>query len=192
MSARPLRIVLGSASPRRRELLERVGVDVEVVPVDIDEAHRPGEASKEYIERVVTAKLEACRGTVGDQVPVLVADTIVVLDDRILGKPTDDGHATEMLSSLAGRHHVVATRFALAKGARLTEVTVETLVEFRPLDGGEIADYVATGEGRDKAGSYAIQGKGAVFVRRIEGSYTNVVGLPIAEVYEELRRFDRA
>jgi septum formation protein len=184
------RLVLGSASPRRRELLELAGFTVEIVPTAIDESVLVDESADAYLERIVASKLRACRERVGSERTVIVADTTVIRDRSILGKPESDAHAREMVTSLAGRRHVVATRFAIQRGGDIVSETVETTVEFRLLTTLEVADYVATGEGRDKAGSYAIQGRGAAFVRRIEGSYTNVVGLPLSEVVEALRRLD--
>lgn len=181
-------IILGSASPRRRELLERVGLVVSVSPADVDETVLPGETPCAYLERVVEAKLLAVRERVGEGRLVVVADTSVIRDEVLLGKPRDDVEATSMLAHLSGRRHRVATRFAVARGSSIIAETVNTEVEFRGLSEGEIARYVAAGEGRDKAGSYAIQGVGAAFVRRIEGSYTNVVGLPLCEVLEAIER----
>lgn len=182
------RIVLGSASPRRRELLERAGFVVEARPAAIDESVAEGERPFAYLERVVDAKLQAVRVREGAKGLLLVADTAVICDESILGKPDDDAHARRMLASLAGRRHRVATRFAVARGETVVAETVLTEVEFRSVSAEEIAGYVATGEGRDKAGAYAIQGGAAGFVRRLEGSYTNVVGLPICEVLEALDR----
>ena len=183
-----LATILGSASPRRRELLERAGFAVEVQPADVDETVMHGERPQEYLERVVEAKLRSVRGAVGSARTVLVADTSVLRDDVILGKPADDHDAARMLASLSGRRHRVATRFAAARGDLVLAETVVTDVEFRPLTEADIALYIATGEGRDKAGAYAIQGIGAQFVRRIEGSYTNVVGLPLCEAVDALER----
>ena len=175
-------LVLASASPRRRELLSRVGVPLVVRPVAVDEAVLTGEGPVDYLERVVAAKAEAARrfGTGA----TLVADTSVILDGEILGKPADDEEARSMIAQLAGREHEVATRFELSEGQHAE--TVRTRVWFRPLSSAQIDRYVATGEGRDKAGAYGIQGVGAMLVTRVEGSYTNVVGLPLAEVVEAL------
>jgi septum formation protein len=183
-------VLLASASPRRRELLERAGVVIVVRAVEVDESARVGEAADDYLLRIVAAKLAAARalGEAAGAAAILVADTAVVLDGRILGKPTDDEDARGMVRALAGRRHRVATRYALARGADEASETVSTEVEFRTLDDGQVARYVATGEGRDKAGAYAIQGIGAMLVRRIDGSYTNVVGLPLCEVIEALER----
>lgn len=192
MTPVPPPIVLGSASPRRRELLERAGLLVEVRAAAVDEGVRTGEGAGAYLERIVAAKLAAVRATVGPARIVVVADTAVIRDEAILGKPEDDARARQMLASLAGRTHRVATRFAVAYGEVVVAETVSTTVEFRAMAAEEIARYVATGEGRDKAGSYAIQAGAARFVRRIDGSYTNVVGLPLCEVLEALARISSA
>ena len=190
---RPL--VLGSASPRRRELLTLAGVPIVVRTAEVDEAVRPGEAGDAYLARVALAKLAAVRATLtdaGDVAGVLVADTIVLAPDgAILGKPADDAEGKEMLRLLAGETHEVRTRFLVAD-ARSTDAplhaeTVSTRVVMRALAADEIDAYVASVVGRDKAGGYAVQGRAAAFVERIEGSYTNVVGLPLCEVVVALR-----
>ncbi len=185
--------MLGSASPRRRELVALLGVPFVVRPADADESTRAGEAPAMYIERVVAAKLAAVRAAMtGPAGGVLVADTIVVAPGgEVLGKPRDDADARAMIERLAGRTHEVSTRFALAGPAQGDAVahaeTVTTRVTFRPLAGDEVRAYVATGEGRDKAGAYAVQGRAAAFAQRIEGSYSNVVGLPLCEVAVAMR-----
>jgi septum formation protein len=190
MSEKP--ILLASASPRRRDLLERAGVPLEVRAVGVDEAPRDGEGWHAYVERVVQDKLAAAQRlpeALG-AAAVLVADTVVVQHGAILGKPAGDAHARAMIAALAGARHEVATRFALgtADGQLLHAETVVTAVWFRPLDAAQVDRYVATGEGVDKAGAYAIQGVGAMLVQRIEGSYSNVVGLPLCEVVIALER----
>jgi len=184
---------LASASPRRRALLETLGIPLVVFAVDVDERRRQGEAATPYLERIVGDKLDGALadGRAKTASVVVVADTIVLLGDRILGKPADADEARAMLADLAGREHEVRTRFALGvpgATAALHAETVTTRVEFRPLDADEIDRYVATGEGADKAGAYAIQGIGSFAVSRIEGSYANVVGLPVCEVVLALRR----
>jgi septum formation protein len=188
-------LVLGSQSPRRKELLGRLGVPYTLRPAEIDETPRAGETPAAYLERIALAKMAAVCALVADGSRVLVADTIVVAPDgAILGKPADDDHARTMLQRLAGSSHRVATRFALAEASdrRAPSLahaqTVTTTVTFRALSASEIADYVATGEGRDKAGSYAVQGMAAAFVERIDGSFTNVVGLPLSELSVALRK----
>ncbi|MSP24007.1 MAG: septum formation protein Maf [Myxococcales bacterium] len=197
-------MLLASGSPRRREMLEALGFPLVVRAVDADETLLPGEAATAYLERVVLAKLDlALRLSEANAAScVLVADTIVIArpDETpvILGKPRDDADAQNMIKILSGAIHEVATRFALVMkpvDANLGEAvrtvcrTVTTRVEFRSLDDAAIERYVATGEGRDKAGSYALQGVGATLVRRIEGSHSNVIGLPLCEVVEALERF---
>jgi septum formation protein len=208
-TANPL--VLGSASPRRRELLESLGLPLVVRVADVDESQRAGEAAHQYLERVVAAKLEAVREDLArgpspldhvtaageptslrDGRGILVADTIVVAPDGlVLGKPSGDEQALAMLGKLSGAVHEVKTRFALAEsvcGAPILHAeTVVTGLRFRALAPDEAREYVTSGEGRDKAGGYAVQGKAASFVQRIEGSYTNVVGLPLCEVATALR-----
>ncbi|MCA9587471.1 MAG: septum formation protein Maf [Myxococcales bacterium] len=184
-------LVLASGSPRRREVLETLRIPHVVVPVDVDESTRGAEPPAAYLERIVTAKLEAGARAGGPERAaslVLVADTSVLVDGAILGKPTSTEHAEEMISRLAGRSHEVCTRFALGVRATggastcLHAETVRTVVHVRPLDAAQVRAYVATGEGTDKAGAYAVQGIGAGIVSRIEGSYTNVVGLPACEL----------
>jgi septum formation protein len=183
---------LASASPRRRALLESVGIPLAVFAVDVDERCRGGETPEAYLARVVEDKLAAAVTDARAQRAsvVLVADTVVLLGERILGKPADSVEARATLTELSGRTHEVRTRFALGvPGSRgvLHAETVATAVEFRALEAGEIERYVATGEGVDKAGAYAIQGVGSFAVRRIDGSYANVVGLPVCEVIVALR-----
>jgi septum formation protein len=190
-AAHPL--LLGSASPRRREILATLGLPIRVLPAVVDETPLAREAPLDYLARVTLAKLAA----VADQPEatragaVLVADTTVILDDRILGKPRDVEDARAMIAALAGRAHRVSTCFAIsgpADPARpLHRETVTSRVVFRALDEDEIAGYAATGEGLDKAGAYAVQGLGSFAVARIEGSYANVVGLPACEVVVALR-----
>jgi septum formation protein len=184
-------LLLGSASPRRREILASLGLPIRVAAADVDETHLGGEAPLDYLARVTHAKLLAASrlpAAVGAG-GVLVADTTVIVGDRVLGKPADLAEARAMLAALSGRVHRVCTRFAIAgpeRSERHAETTT-TRVVFRNLSPEEIELYAATGEGRDKAGAYAIQGIGAFAVARIEGSYSNVVGLPACEVVAALR-----
>ena len=194
-------LVLGSASPRRRELLLLLGLPLVVCPAHADESARAHEDASAYLDRIVAAKLDAVRsltqgpwaGSASNRgCAVLVADTIVVAPDgAMLGKPKDAQESCAMLERLAGVTHDVRTRFALADSARHEPCahaeTVTTRVTFRRLEAGELSDYVAGGEGKDKAGGYAVQGTAAAFVRRIDGSYTNVVGLPLCEVVVAMR-----
>jgi septum formation protein len=177
-------LVLASGSPRRRELLEGLGVRFTVRPVDLDESPLPDEDPRDYVLRLAIEKA-AARVEPGEL--VLAADTTVVVDGEILGKPQDDEDARRMLRLLAGREHAVLTGIALNGSGKAAEVD-ETLVRFAPLSEAEIDWYVATGEPRDKAGAYAIQGLGSLFVEGVEGSYSNVVGLPVPRMYRLFAR----
>jgi septum formation protein len=181
----PLRIILASQSPRRRWLLESAGFEVDVRPVAVEEARRPGEAPVDMVERLARAKATALKDP-GD-LPVVAADTVVALADEVLGKPRDERQAARTLRRLSGEEHVVLTGWCVRfrDGARVG--VVRTQVWFRDLSDGEIERYIATGEPMDKAGAYGIQGDGGALVDRVAGSYTNVVGLPLAEVIWELR-----
>jgi septum formation protein len=195
-------LVLGSASPRRREILERVRVPHVVVAGDADETVLAGEAPLAYLTRVVLLKLDAVVAALPAELrakrpAILVADTSVLLEGDILGKPKDADDAAQMLARLSGKTHEVATRFAIARCessayAALHAETAVSRVTFRELSPEERSAYVADGEGMDKAGGYAVQGIASGFVSRIEGSYTNVVGLPAAEVIVALRRLGMA
>ncbi len=178
-------LILASASPRRAELLAAAGFVFEVSPQEVDETLRPGEAPEAYVVRVAWEKVHsACRksGSI-----VIGADTVVVVDGEILGKPRDEQDAAGMLKRLSGRTHDVLTGVVLG-GDQLVSDVARTAVRFLPLTDAEIAWYVASGEPQDKAGAYAIQGLASRFVEWIEGSYSNVVGLPIALVCRLLRR----
>ena len=176
-------LLLASASPRRAELLTAAGIPFEVRPAHIDERILPGEEAVEYASRVALEKARVVQAA-SDGRPVLAADTVVVVDRQILGKPADSDDAKRMLRMLSGRAHEVVTAVVLVseKGSFVTGTEVTT-VEFMLLNKAEIDWYVATGEPSDKAGAYAIQGLASRFVTRIEGSYSNVVGLPVALVY---------
>jgi len=176
-------VVLASASPRRRELLALLGLDFDVVPADVDETWREGEPPGAHAERLARSKASACRR---DGAVTVAADTIVVVDGSILGKPRDAAEAAAMLGRLAGREHVVHTGIAVAYGERLASGVEATRVWFRSLDAAAIAAYVATGEPMDKAGAYGIQGFGAVLVERIEGDYFTVMGLGLARLVDLL------
>jgi nucleoside triphosphate pyrophosphatase len=187
---RPL--LLASASPRRREILTTLGLPIRVAPVDVDESGREGEGPSPYLTRVVDAKL-ARAATLSEAEgagAVLVADTAVILGGAALGKPRDEAEARSMIRALSGREHEVWTRFSIASPGALKALhaeTVATRVVFRSLTDEEIEGYAATGEGLDKAGAYAIQGVGAFAIARIDGSWSNVVGLPACEVISALR-----
>lgn len=186
-------LVLGSGSPRRREILAGAGIPFVVVVGDADEEVREGEPVRDYLPRVVLAKLGAVRARAGERpgAAILVADTSVVLEGGILGKPQSEAEALDMIERLSGRTHEVLTRFAIGEAAGnappLVAQTVATRVTFRPITPAESRAYVASGEGRDKAGGYAVQGGAGPFVERIDGSYSCVVGLPKEEVLEALR-----
>lgn len=182
-------LLLASASPRRRELLQRVGLVLEVRAADVDETPLEGEDPNRYVLRVARAKAAAVPRR-ADQW-VLAADTTVTIDGQILGKAESPEEAATMLRALAGRAHQVVTAFVLV-GERegepvIHEGLVGTEVQFTDLDAGTLADYVAAGEWRGKAGAYAIQGIAAAFVSAVRGSVTNVIGLPLAEVLAALR-----
>jgi septum formation protein len=182
-SAQP-RLILGSASPRRRDLLAQIGVTPdEVRPADIDETPLKAETPRVYAERLA---LEKAQAIVGDDL-ILTADTVVALGRRILGKPDEEAQAAEYLFKLAGRRHRVITAVALRRGDRLWTRCVETQVKFKRLSDEDISAYLRSGEWRGKAGGYAIQGIGAAFIPSINGSYTNVVGLPLTETAGLLR-----
>jgi septum formation protein len=178
-------LVLASGSPRRRELLARAGIHFEIQPADIPEIERPGEAPVAFAQRLAHAKASAIAKRIGAHPPRLVlgADTIVVVDGDILGKPRDEEHAMEHLERLTGRCHSVVTAVALLASDTLhaREIAVESRVEMRGVPRDELAAYVATGESFDKAGGYAVQGGARSFVTKIVGSESNVIGLPIEE-----------
>lgn len=182
-------LFLASTSPRRRELLAQAGIEFTVLNVAIDESQRPNELPTAYVERLAKEKAEAgfLKVEHDENAVVLAADTIVVLEDAILGKPQNKAQAHEMLRSLSGRSHVVMTAFAIKTHKQVRVQRVNTTVFFRPLTSKEIEWYWQTGEQLDKAGGYGIQGKGGIFVSSISGSYSTVVGLPLAEVVVALR-----
>lgn len=175
------KVVLASASPRRRELLSLVGIRHEVRPADVDESIHPGEAPAVYAERVARAK--ACaHGNLGEDTLIVAADTIVVIDDSILGKPESEEDAARMLAVLSGRTHTVYTAAALRRGERIVSAVEHVAVTFRRLSEAEIRAYVKTGEPMDKAGAYGIQGYGATIVERIDGDYFAVMGLSLVRM----------
>ena len=179
-------LVLASASPRRRELLAAAGIACTVRPAEgVDETPLPDEMPETYVQRLAEAKALAVAAETGEV--VLGADTVVVIDGRILGKPADEREAAAMLAALAGRCHEVVTGICLRLGGRLVRDLAVTRVWFGELTAGDITEYVAGGEPLDKAGAYAIQGIAARFIERIDGSYSNVVGLPVALVWQRLR-----
>jgi septum formation protein len=184
-------LYLASGSPRRRELLTQIGVSFTAISADIDETPQDHETPSAYVERLARGKAEAGRRTlpIDDGGCVLGADTAVVLDGQILGKPLNQDDACSMLLSLAGRDHEVLTAVALLDGQRCESRVVRSRVRFRSITEAEAAAYWASGEPRDKAGGYGIQGLGAVFVAGLEGSYSAVVGLPLCETAQLLEHF---
>lgn len=173
-------LILASASPRRAELLLAAGIPFTTRPVDIDEQPRGGESPRDYVLRVAADKARACPVPPG--AVVLAADTAVVVAAEILGKPVDAADAARMLRLIAGRSHLVLTGVVLRRGEQEVAAVEATEVTFAPLTEDDIAWYVGTGESSDKAGAYAVQGLASRFIDRIDGSYTNVVGLPVATV----------
>jgi septum formation protein len=194
-----MRLVLASASPRRAELLRAAGYTFATLAVDVDERVPPGEAPRDYVRRLAQEKsarawevIASSGGPERSALPVVIgADTAVVVDGDILGKPADDDESQRMLERLSGRSHFVLTGVSLRNGSVEMNEVDETEVWFRELTSGEIAWYVASGEGRDKAGGYAIQGLASRFIPRIHGSYSNVVGLPVTRVARLLAELDR-
>ena len=177
-------LILASQSPRRSEILREAGIPFVVKPAHVDESVHPGEPVEEYVRRLAGEKAMAVHTEAGDI--VLGADTVVVIGGEILGKPLDRADAVRMLAQLAGREHEVITGICLRRGAELLHDRAVTHVWFAPLTRQEIEQYVASGEPMDKAGAYAIQGLASKFIERIDGSYTNVVGLPIELVMKHL------
>ncbi len=185
MTAAPV-LCLASQSPRRRDLLWQIGVPHKVMAARVDESLLPGESPDDYVERVALEKaVTVCNG--GERLPVLAADTAVVLDGTVYGKPVDRADALRMLGKLSGRAHQVLTAVAFATGQTVALRVSASTVRFRDLTLPEREAYWETGEPRDKAGAYAIQGLGAVFVESLSGSYSGVMGLPLAETAELLR-----
>ncbi|MES1989158.1 MAG: Maf family protein [Pseudomonadota bacterium] len=188
-------VYLASRSPRRVELLGQLGVACEPLPTDIDETQLVGESPERYVTRLAREKAQACLQhlTVEQKVhPVLAADTTVVLDGVVLGKPDDDIDARNMLIALSGSLHEVHTAVALAFNNQIEVVLSTTVVEMMTLTEEQIERYITSGEPRDKAGSYGIQGKAGAWIKRIEGSYSGVMGLPVFETAELLRKANLA
>lgn len=184
-----MELVLASASPRRKQLLEQIGVSCQIRPVDICEAVQPGESPHAYVERLALEKALTCMDLLNrSEVVVLGSDTAVVVDDHILGKPVDEEDAVRMLSQLSGRTHQVMTSVGLVSTTQKQVEVVVTDVRFREISEAEIRAYWQTGEPVDKAGSYGIQGLAAVFVEQMKGSYSAVVGLPLAETAQMLSK----
>jgi septum formation protein len=184
-------IYLASASPRRRELLEQIGVAYELLRLDVPELRDPAESPEEYVLRVALAKARAGHALLAasDARPVLGADTEVVIDGEVLGKPRGRDEAIVMLQRLAGREHLVLSGIAVVSAEQEQSRLCVSHVRFRPIGDDEALAYWHTGEPADKAGGYAIQGRGAMFIERLEGSYSGVMGLPLFETAQLLRQY---
>ncbi|MFL5621143.1 MAG: Maf family protein [Gemmatimonadaceae bacterium] len=180
------RVVLASGSPRRRQLLDLIGITHEVRPSNIDETARAREAPRRHAERLAREKATAVARRDPDLITI-GADTVVVINRKVLGKPVDDADAARMLAMLSGREHTVITAVAVSRGKKLRSAIEEVRVKFRRLRDAEIDAYIATREPMDKAGAYGIQGYGATIVERIEGDYFAVMGLPLVRLINLLR-----
>lgn len=181
--------ILASGSPRRRELLEMLGVpDLTIRPATGPERATPGAGPEQTVRELSLHKAQEVAQTCAPEDIIIAADTIVYLDGAILGKPKDHDDAVRMLTALSGREHIVYTGVAVLRGGELRQAAEQTAVRFRALTPAEIERYIATGEPMDKAGAYGIQGKCAIFVDKIDGDYNNVVGLPVAAIYRELKK----
>ena len=183
-------IYLASGSPRRQELLTQLGVSFERIVTGIEEKRAEGESAQQYVSRLAREKAQAGVVQTPRDLPILGADTIVILNGEVLEKPHDADHAARMLRKMSGQTHQVMTAVALADSQNVLDCLVVTDVTFRVLTDDEIAAYIASGEPMDKAGAYGIQGLGGCFVRKINGSYHAVVGLPLVETYELLSNFN--
>ena len=183
------RILLASKSPRRAELLEQIGIHFEIISVDVPELLQAGESPAEFVQRLALEKARAGWLASEQSLPVLGADTIVVIGDKVLGKPVFEGDAEAMLAALSGRTHSVMTAVAVVMNKQESLRLSTSQVSFRETTEAERKAYVATGEPADKAGAYAIQGQASVFIDKLEGSYTGVMGLPLFETAEIFREF---
>lgn len=183
-------LYLASGSPRRQALLTQLGVSFERIVTGIEEKRGEGESAQQYVSRLAREKAQAGVALAQRDLPVLGADTIVILNGEVLEKPLDAAHAAAMLRKLSGKTHQVMTAVALADRQHTLDCLVVTEVTFRALTDEDIAGYIASGEPMDKAGAYGIQGLGGCFVRKINGSYHAVVGLPLVETYELLTNFN--
>lgn len=186
-------LILASASPRRKELLDQIGVSYSVKAVDIDETPFPDEIAEDYVIRVAAEKSAACSHTLNSDLPILAADTSVVIDGQILGKPENQAHATFMLKQLSGNTHIVYSAVSLRTSnlsmeSQHFQALSKTEVKFRKIKDTEIQAYWQTGEPQGKAGAYAIQGLASIFVESIKGSFSGVVGLPLFETAELLSK----
>jgi len=187
-------VILASRSPRRVELLKQIGIDSIVRPADVDESALAGESPADYVQRVARQKVIVTAKNLKSEytnLPVLAADTTVALDGEILGKPENDADAIDMLKKLSGSKHAVHTAVAVSLRNKVKVILSSTTVEMMPLTDAMIKAYVETGEQRDKAGSYAIQGKAGAWIAHIEGSYSGVMGLPLFETAKLLRDMNK-
>lgn len=182
-----VQIILASASPRRKELLDQIKVTYKVNSVDLDETPLVNEMPLDYVQRLAAEKSALCKAQLNAEIPVLAADTAVILGDLIMGKPKDQADALAMLAQLSGKTHLVYSAISL-RGREHSQALSITEVTFRHLTEGEILDYWYSGEPLDKAGSYAIQGMGGAFVESIKGSFSGVVGLPLFETAQLLAK----
>lgn len=182
-------LILASASPRRSELLDQIGVRFTILVSDIDESRLHNESPEDYVSRLAMEKSRAGFSRQDSTLPSLGADTIVVCDQQIFGKPKNQADAAAMLMALSGKAHTVMSAVTVSQGSRSSSRLTKTLVRFRTISQSECQTYWQTGEPQGKAGGYAIQGRGAVFVDHIEGSYSGVVGLPLSETAEILGEF---
>ena len=184
------KIVLASGSPRRRELLERIGItDFDVRVPEVEESFPEGLTPQEVVEYISREKAEAAAALCSEDEIVITADTMVFLDHQRLGKPQDEADALRMLTALQGRHHTVCTGVTVRRGAEVITESETTHVYFRPATQAELRAYIATGEPMDKAGSYGVQGKGALLVEKLDGDFFNVMGLPVLRLSRMLKRF---
>ena len=184
------KIVLASGSPRRQELLQRIGItDFDIRVPETDESYPEGLTPAQIVEYISWEKAEAAARLCTDDEIVITADTMVFLDDQRLGKPADEADALRMLSALQGRHHQVCTGVTVRQGEKIRTESETTQVYFRPADEAELKGYIRTGEPMDKAGSYGVQGKGALLVERLDGDFFNVMGLPVLRLSRMLKDF---
>lgn len=183
-----VQLLLASSSSRRRELLDQIGLEYEVLGTEVDETARPGEEAADYVCRIATEKARWAASATSTRLPVLAADTAVVIDGRIMGKPADTDHAADMLRQLSGRTHKVysAVSLYLPGGSEDLRLNISE-VTFAPIDANWITSYCASAEPMDKAGAYAIQGRAAQYISKLEGSYSGVMGLPLFETTDLLR-----
>ncbi len=184
-----MEIILASASPRRKELLVRMGLEFTVRTASHDETMDPGKAPQEEVKRVSALKAKAVKALCKEDDLIIAADTVVVLGDTLMGKPATEEEAYAMLKSLSGKEHRVITGLSVTQGEKEETVSVSTNIRFRALADEEIYAYIRSGEPMDKAGAYGIQGLGGLFVESLQGDYYNVMGLPICTLAEILRRF---